>query len=451
MKPKTKLQKQAVELSGKLPAITKVQEEWAKEHVFDHFAYKCKDELWCSECGKMWVDTSNSELGTTVLGDKTECPYCHHSLDVKVSRKQKSHEEAYMSILQVRRGFQVIRHILCWRNARKATSLIGQPACCPVNYDFIEMVQEWISEDGKRAIIARPMNMGGNGWIYSDPLSIKSEYGSSSWNYRGDLYAIWGELYPRKELLPGLKKRGLNRWFPDVNPSKLIRDLLKGSNDAELCLKTGQISMLKHMYKTGFSQLRYKPSFNICNRNHYVIKDASMWEDYMSLLSYFGKDLRNAHYVCPKNLKAEHDSLLEKKKICEAKLRRERRRIDTICKREKLMKDTAGFYERMKKFFGMKITEENIIIRPLESITQFYREGKTMHHCVYAQGYYARKDALILSATVNGKKVETVEVNLKTLDVVQSRAVCNGVSEYHDQIVKLIKKNMNQIRRRLTA
>ena len=74
-----------------------------------------------------------------------------------------------------------------------------------------------------------------------------------------------------------------------------------------------------------------------------------------------------------------------------------------------------------------------------------------MHHCVYAQGYYARKDALILSATVNGKKVETVEVNLKTLDVVQSRAVCNGVSEYHDQIVKLIKKNMNQIRRRLTA
>ena len=63
----------------------------------------------------MWIDTSNSELGTTVLGDKTECPYCHHQLDVKVSRKQKNREEAYMSILQVKGGFQVIRHILCWK------------------------------------------------------------------------------------------------------------------------------------------------------------------------------------------------------------------------------------------------------------------------------------------------------------------------------------------------
>lgn len=71
--------------------------------------------------------------------------------------------------------------------------------------------------------------------------------------------------------------------------------------------------MLKHMYRNGFSQLRYKPSFNICNRNHYIIKDASLWEDYMSLLAYFGKDLRNAHYVCPKNLKVAHDRLLARK------------------------------------------------------------------------------------------------------------------------------------------
>lgn len=53
MKSRTKLEKLVTELSGKLPAITKEQEDWAKEHLFDHFAYKCKDELWCSECGKM--------------------------------------------------------------------------------------------------------------------------------------------------------------------------------------------------------------------------------------------------------------------------------------------------------------------------------------------------------------------------------------------------------------
>lgn len=444
MKPRTKLEKLVTELSGKLPVITKEQEDWAKEHLFDHLAYKCKDELWCSECGMMWVDTNNSELGVTVLGDKNECPYCHHQLDVKVSRKQKIREEAYMSILQVKGGFQVIRHILCWKNVRKETS--------PVYYYFTEVVQEWIREDGKRTIMARPINMGGNGWIYSDPLCIKSEYGSSCWNYRGDIYAIWGGLYPKKELLPELKKRGLNRRFPDVNPSTLIRDLLKGGNDAELCLKTGQISMLKHMHKTGFCQLRYKPSFNICNRNHYIIKDASMWEDYMSLLSYFGKDLRNAHYVCPKNLKVAHDRLLKKKTAIEAKLRQERDRTAAIRRREKLMKDIASFYERMKKFFGMKITDGSIVICPLESITQFYQEGKVMHHCVYSNGYYKRSDCLILSAKdTDGKRIETIEVNLKTLDIVQSRAVCNGVSEYHDQIVKLVKKNMNLIRQKMIA
>lgn len=439
MKPRTRLEKLVAGLSEKLPAITKAQEEWAKEHVFDHVAYKCKNELWCSECGEIWVNTGNSKLG-----DKTECPYCHHQLDVKVSRKQKNHEEAYMSILQVRDGFQVIRHILCWKNARRGTS--------PVYYDFTEVVQEWIREDGKRTIIARPINMGRNGFAYSSPLSIKGEYGSNPYNYYGDLYAIFGELYPRKELLPELKKRGLNRLFPDVTPSKLIRDLLKGGNDAELCLKTGQISMLKHMYRNGFSQLRYKPSFNICNRNHYIIKDASLWEDYMSLLAYFGKDLRNAHYVCPKNLKVAHDRLLAKKDACEAKLRQDRDRMEAIRKREKLMKDIAGFYERMEKFFGMKITDGNIVICPLESITQFYQEGKAMHHCVYKLGYYNRPDRLILSAKdTGGKRIETIEVNLKTLNIVQSRAVCNGVSEFHDQIVKLVKKNMNLIRQKMIA
>ena len=94
MKPRTKLEKLVVELSEKLPAITKKQEDWAKEHLFDHIAYKCKDQLWCSECGKMWLDTSNSDLGVIVLGDKTECPYCHHKLDVKVSRKQKNNNQS---------------------------------------------------------------------------------------------------------------------------------------------------------------------------------------------------------------------------------------------------------------------------------------------------------------------------------------------------------------------
>lgn len=450
MKPKTKLQKQVTELSSKLPAITETQQNWAKEHLFSHEAYKCKDELWCSECGGTWIDTSNSELGVTVLGDETECPYCHHKLKVKVSRKKKNTEEIYMSVLQVAGDLQVIRHILCSKYVRKRSfDLKGVQDY--IYYFFSETVQEWITVDGKRTIMAKPMNMGSNGWIYSEPLSIKGEYGSSSWNYYGDLYAIYGVLYPKVKLLPELRKRGIGRKFPDVNPSKLIRALLTGKNDMELCLKTKQIPMLQHMFKEGCYQLRYKPSFNICNRNHYLIKDASMWCDYMGLLSYFNKDMRNAKYVCPKNLKAEHDLLLKKKNAIEAKQRRDRERVKALSQEQQRKQDIAAFYRRMEKFFGMEITDGNITIRPLESITQFYQEGKAMHHCVYSCGYYKRADCLIMSAHIGEARVETIEVNLKTFQVIQSRSVCNGRSEYHNKILDLVNKNMNLIRKRLTA
>ena len=127
--------------------------------------------------------------------------------------------------------------------------------------------------------------------------------------------------------------------------------------------------MLKHMYKTGYYQLRYKPSFNICNRNRYIIRDASMWNDYISLLSYFHKDLHNAKYVCPKNLKAEHDRLLRKKNEIEARQRRERDRIKGYPKRKRQLKeDIASFYNRMERFFGMEIKGDGIVIRPLESV-----------------------------------------------------------------------------------
>lgn len=59
---------------------------------------------------------------------------------------------------------------------------------------------------------------------------------------------------------------------------------------------------------------------------------------------------------------------------------------------------------------------------------------------------------MILSAKdTDGKRIETIEVNLKTLDIVQSRSFCNGVSKYHDQIVKLVKKNMSLIRQKMIA
>ncbi len=76
-------------------------------------------------------------------------------------------------------------------------------------------------------------------------------------------------------------------------------------------------------------------------------------------------------------------------------------------------------------------------------------EGKLMHHCVGSS--HKRTDSLILSATIDGKRIETVEVSLKTLKVVQSRGVCNKLTEYHERIVELVERNAELIRSRMVA
>ena len=84
-----------------------------------------------------------------------------------------------------------------------------------------------------------------------------------------------------------------------------------------------------------------------------------------------------------------------------------------------------------------------------KTVTQFYKEGKAMHHCVYANRYYRRSECLIMTAIAGEKHVETIEVNLKSFQIVQSRAVCNGTSEYHDRIIRLVEKNMSLIKKRI--
>ena len=69
-----------------------------------------------------------------------------------------------------------------------------------------------------------------------------------------------------------------------------------------------------------------------------------------------------------------------------------------------------------------------------------------------------KKDAEALAAKLEGvslkiatKVSSTGTIFGSALDIVQSRSFCNGVSEYHDQIVKLVKKNINLIRRKMIA
>lgn len=440
MKPRNKRELEIATLSEYLPPLRE-QEEWARENLFEHTAFKSGDEAWCSDCAHSFSVEDSDLIVDLDLAGSIECPHCGQKLNLKVSRKQKYEEINYMTVACVFHGYQVLRHVYCLRFTRKKDAYL--------NFFFKEVVQEWISEDGKRTIMALPMNMGSNGWLYGESLSIKDEYGSSYYHSYGDRYALCGEIYPKIELLPILHKYGLRNSFHDLTPSKLILTLLSGNGDFELCLKTKQYSMLRYLGDNGLSRINYKPSFNICNRNKYKIKDASMWVDYLDLLSYFNKDLHNAKYVCPKNLKMEHDILMKRKQNIEAKRRAERQREEAI--RAAILRKEAilEFYKQKEKFFGICISDGEISICPLESVTQFYLEAKAMHHCVFSNEYFKKEDCLIISARIGSERIETIELNLKTLQVVQSRGVCNTNTKYHDRIIGLVKNNIGIIRKKL--
>jgi hypothetical protein len=214
---------------------------------------------------------------------------------------------------------------------------------------------------------------------------------------------------------------------------------------AETLLKAGQTDLLNFFTQNGFRHIdRYWASIRICIRNGYCVDDASLWRDYIDLLRFFGKDLHNAQYVCPAGLKAEHDRYVRKKREWQERERREQAR-------KKALEDEAVFREMKSQFFGLQFTDGLIQVRVLESVEEIMREGNILHHCVFLSGYHLKPDSLILSARIDDKPVETVELSLSKWQVLQSRGTCNQNTEYHERIIELVKKNRRQIQKRMVV
>ena len=145
----------------------------------------------------------------------------------------------------------------------------------------------------------------------------------------------------------------------------------------------------------------------IAIRNGYAIGKPTEWCDYIDLLRFFGKDLHNAHFVCPADLPAAHDLYMAKKR---RHMQMERRQEE----RRKALEQEASFVEAKGRFFGVEFSDGEICIKVLDSVEAIRQEGEAMHHCVFTNEYYLKADSLILSATIDGKRIETIEVSLKT-------------------------------------
>lgn len=429
MKPKTQIQIEVARLSRRLPHITEAQKNHAFRHCFDHIGRRsAKGIITCTECGHSWQ-------GDGALADslcECTCPHCGTELQVLQTRKRVFRTISYYSVITTCKQYQVIRFYYV-----KATHKVGEAA----DYSINEVVQRWIAPDGKVVTIALPRVMS---FCYCDLWFIEGDMEVRGNNRTNAYNIVPCATYPRQRIIPELRRNGFTGECYDILPFDLFTAILRAPQ-AETLLKAGQIALLSYYANLqSWNISDYWSAIKICLRNGYTASDISVWRNYIDLLRYFGKDTNNAKYVCPANLQASYDRLVEKRRT-----RQERERLQE--RKRQAIEDEQRYRDLKSRFFGLAFTDGDLSVHVLESVQEFVEEGDAMHHCVFANAYYEKPNSLIFSATVGDKHIETVEVALDTLKVVQSRGIYNSRTEYHDNIVNLVKRNMPQIEKRMTA
>ena len=312
-------------------------------------------------------------------------------------------------------------------------------------YSFNSLFEEWKDYDkNKSVIVGRTKGWTGDGF---NSTEYEIRYINNS-GWQGNPYDRFSSDYncPGSEFLPRFKMYGLVKHNHDCDYRMLI-DRIQHSPKIETLLKAKQKSLLEFSIYKDSRHNTYWDSIKIVIRNKYKITDAGIWYDYLDLLRYFKKDLHNAVYVCPKNLKKEHDRLMIKKREILRLQEIENEKLRVIRRQQKLEKAIVDYVDRWKNFFDLEFKKGNISISVLKSIDEFKEEGDELKHCVYTNEYYLKEKSLILSAKVDGKRAETIELKIPDLKIEQSRGLKNEATKHHDEIIDLVNKNIEKIRK----
>ena len=443
MKPKTALQKKVAKLSATLRPITATQRQWAYCHCVEHFAYRTKSgTMTCSDCGHQWK-SGNGSLCDTLAGCK--CPLCGAELKVDDTRKRTYKETRYFSVITTCGGFQVIRVAQIRHVSRKGE---------PMKFYCNEVVQRWISPDGKVTTMAL---LRACAFHYCDLWALESGMEPRGHNDLYDNVVTWGDVYPRMNVIPQLRRNGFKGDFHGISPIRLFKRLLSDPR-IETLIKDGRIEEMKYFILNPLNADDFWASYLIAGRHRYQINNISMWCDYLRMLVNLGQDIRNPKNICPEDFIEAHDKTSRRVEAKREKELTECQRIYKMERREREQQRLLQEKEREEefialksKFFGLVISDNEIEVKVLESIEEYYQEGKKQNICVFASGYYMYEDSLVLSARIDGIIIETVEVDLRTFKVVQCHGKHNQDTIYHKRIIDLVNSNARLIKERMTA
>lgn len=428
MKPRTKLQLRVVQLANELWSLSKTEKQWAHKECLEHRAYATKNSVLCLDCGQSFSPT-------LVVRKKAVCPHCSTKVDVKESRCRTDRQVNYFAVAEIVEEFQVIRNYEIIAEYKKGI---------PAKINIHEILQDWILPNGKVTKYGKNHN---SSWCmdsWSGDMEIRM---GGNYYYNRDRYDIYARKYiPRSKFKAEYRKYGIDKNLKMISFLDAIK-YVPNNPKAETLLKLKQYLLLASCIGNHAGSVnQYWSTLKICFRNKYKINDISMYFDYLDLLRYFRKDVRNPKFICPKNLKIEHDRLMNRKRKILRNQELQREEELRIIRQQNLERAIIEYVERNKKFFNLEFTEGDISIKLLQSIDEFKEEGDELIHCVFTNEYYLKKGSLIFSAKVKGKRTETIEILIPEMKLEQSRGYDNLPSKHHDKIVNLMKKSIPKIR-----
>jgi len=418
MKPRNKYERKIVEYSNGLRPINKRQYDYAFAKCFpDNHVRRTHKELCCFTCGYKW---ENKEQPLLLSIDGCTCPHCGKKLKVRPNRIKRFSDDSYFAIITMCHGIQLVRYFYLKRYYE-----YGKP-----QDDFIsEISRQWIDSNGKTTYMTLTRTMNGD-IIYSSELSIKDR----------PFYIYHDIVYPIKKVSDVIKRNGFNDKFYSMTVTEFFVYLITNTK-YEILVKNNQDSVLEELSNHYINE--YWRSIRICIKNKYIIHDASMWRDYLNALVELNVDIYNVKYICPVDLKTEHDKYM---------LLKEKKRIADIEKREKLIianeKAALELRKQTRKILkNMIIKQDGLNIVVLTTKKDYLHEGVVLNHCV--ADYYIHNDSIILSARKGDEHLETVEISPSKRHVVQCHGYDNQNTEYHDNILKIVNEHIPVILNKL--
>ena len=311
------------------------------------------------------------------------------------------------------------------------------------HYFFVEIMREF-SEDGCNALYfgkKRTLGMYFDCFLYASDMELRKNYLNYARNCIADLFDIsWGEHQQSKG-----KRVPCER----VDPNELGR-IIKNNPVAENLYKERSPLFVHLMYQSYNKQVCR--AITIAKRHGFVFDqtNTSLWFDMVRAMVHVDADVHNPVYVAPQDLQATHDLFFrrwqhkqeEERRAAAIKLKMSE--TDRKLMREK--RSNEAYIKRRKRFYDMVLTDGLIEVRVLPDIPAFREEAEEMEHCVYTCEYYKKPYSLIMSATIKGKRVETVEVDLTSFSIKQCFGKRNHLTMYHERILNLINRDMDIIK-----